>query len=322
VRSAPAPSGRWSTPTLGVMKYVLRSRFIENTYEEAIDIDRFNLLKHSRKVLAAAFQIEDIFDNLMSNYLEIEDRCLQLTTRRLVRHAVGYRENYEVLAAINLVFVNYLSTARAYVDKIGSSASLCFEGSERQAAKDKVKALLAEQCDAAFGYRFMEALRNHVQHSGSALHTLSQNTPRTKIDEQSEMPGESFLEPICNKSVLVERGDFKAKVLAECPEKINLLEAARVHVQALSRVHRAVRILTSNATADAASQMKAGQAMLEGKVTGSLDGVEAASVRQDGEDAEAIPMLLNWEDVRAWLAQRNEGVPDGIGKYPSGRVAS
>lgn len=232
------------------MKYVLRSRFLENTHEEEIDVDRFNAIKQSRKVLTAAFEIEDIFDNLISNYLAVETLCLDLTARRLVRRSVGYREGNEALAAINLVFVNYLSTARAYVDKIGQSASRCFNGSEAQAATKKVKSVLAEQYDTAFGYRFMEALRNHVQHSGSALHTLSQGSRKLKIDEQAGTICESFLEPLCNRSALAERGSFKAGVLAECPDEINLLECARVHIHGLSRIHRAVRALTAEATLD------------------------------------------------------------------------
>ncbi|MGH8493742.1 MAG: hypothetical protein ACRERR_11670 [Moraxellaceae bacterium] len=303
------------------MKYILRSRLLVNTHEETIDISLFNTIKHSRKVLTSAFQIEEIFDNLISNYLEVETRCLELTARRLVRQAVGYREGNEALSAINLVFVNYLSTARAYVDKIGSAASRCFPEAERPATKERVKALLAEQCDAAFGYRFMEALRNHVQHNGSALHTLSQGSRRMKVD-QSEMLNESFLEPLCNKGILVERGGFKAAVLAECPDQVNLLEAARVHVRALSHIHRIVRDLTSEVITEAVAQIKAGQQLLEGKVTGSLDSTEAASVQQDGDGGETVPLLLNWEEVRSWLAQRNSGISDGIRTYPSGRVAS
>lgn len=303
------------------MKYILRSRYLDDEHEETIDADCFNLIRHSREVLTAAFEIEDIFDNLISNYIEVETRCLEVTASRLARRTVGYREGNETLAAINLVFVNYLSTARAYVDKIGPSASRCFEGSESQLAKDKVKNALAEQHDAAFGYRFMEALRNHVQHSGSALHTLSQGYRKLKDDDRSETVIESFLEPLCNKTALAERGSFKAQVLKECPDVINLLECARVHVRGLSYVHRALRTLTSQVIADATLHIKAGQALIENKVSGGPDSVEAISIKPDDEETVSVQMHLQWEDVRKWLVQRNPGVADGFRKYPSGRGA-
>jgi hypothetical protein len=306
--------------SLGVMKYFLRSCYLSNTHEEAIDSDRFNVIKSSRRVLTAAFEVEEIFDNLISNYLEVESRCLELTARRLVRQSVGYREGNETLSAINLVFVNYLSTARAYVDKIGQATSRCFEGLDVEKTSKKVKSLLAEQFDMTFGFRFMEALRNHVQHSGSALHTLSQGNRKIRIEGQQETISESFLEPFCSKNRLKERGGFKAKVLHECPDTINLLESARSHVQGLSRVHRAVRDIISAQVAGAALNVKAAQSLLEGKVTGSLDSTEAISVKPDHELDEKVPLLLHWEDVRAWLVQRNPGVSDGIQTYPSGRV--
>ena len=118
----------------------------------------------------------------------------------------------------------------------------------------------------------------------------------------------------------MERGDFKTRVLIECPDTVNLLECARTHVHGLSRVHRAVRAVTTNAVAEAARHIKEGQTLLAGKVTGSLDGTEAVALEQDEKKAETVPMILHWEDVRAWLVQRNPGVADGIQVYPSGRV--
>ena len=219
------------------------------------------------------------------------------------------------MAAINLVFVNYLSSARAYVDKIGSASSRCFEGTEAKAAGEHIKKWLAEQFDTSFGFRFMEALRNHVQHSGSALHILGSGYRRSAAST------EVFAEPICSKRHLIERGGFKSRVLDECPEEINLLECARLHVRGLSRVHRSVRDLTLKVTCDAAENIRQGQALLEGKITGSLDGTEAVAQGQDGTVTEVVPMLLHWEGVRTWLVQRNPGVADGVRTFPSGRAA-
>lgn len=295
-------------------KFCVRSCFLENTHCEPIDRDRFDLIKHSRTVLSAAFETEDIFDNLISNYIEVESRCLELTASQLVRRPVGYREGNERMAAINLVFVNYLSTARSYVDKIGSASSRCFEGSETKTAGEHTKTWLAEQFDGSFGFRFLEALRNHVQHNGSALHVLGPGYRRSVTST------EVFLEPMCSKARLIERGGFKAQVLKECPEEINLIECARLHVHGLSRVQRRVRDLTAQAISDAVGNLKQGQALLDGKVSGSLDATEAVALDQEGAVTEAVPMLLHWEDVRTWLVQRNPGVTDGVRTFPSGRA--
>ncbi len=301
------------------MRYIIRSRYLENTHEEAIAPELFHIIKSCRCVLTAALEIEEIFDNLVSNYLEIESKCFALTASSLVRRVVGYREGNEALASINLVFVNYLSTARAYVDKIRSAAARCLQKQAAIDAKASVRQLLAEQYDAEFGYRFMEALRNHVQHSGSALHVLSPGTHYTHSEDESRRSRELFLNPLCSKERLIERGSFKKQVLNESPDTVNLLESARAHLRGLSRVQRAVRALIENAAIDAADQIKRAQGMLEGKVTGSLDATEAVLLSENNDVQERVPLLLQWDDVRLWLAQRNSGIGDGDQTFPSGR---
>lgn len=301
------------------MRYIIRSCYVENTHEEAIAPEMFHLIKRCRRVLTAALEIEEIFDNLVSNYLEIESKCFALTARSLVRRVVGYREGNEALASINLVFVNYLSTARAYVDKIGSAAARCLQEPAAIEAKASVVQLLAEQYDAEFGYRFMEALRNHVQHSGSALHVLSPGTHHTYSEDESRKSRELFLNPLCSKERLIERGGFKAQVLNESPDTVNLLESARAHLRGLSRVQRAVRTLIENEAIDAADQIKVAKAMLEGKVTGSLDATEAVLLSETDDVQDRVPLLLQWDDVRLWLARRNSGIGDGVQTFPSGR---
>lgn len=301
------------------MRYFVRSCYLENTHEEAIAPEMFHLIKRCRHVLTSALEVEEIFDNLVSNYLEIENKCFALTARSLVRRMDGYREGNEALASINLVFVNYLSTARAYVDKIGSAAAKCLQEPAAIEAKASVGRLLAEQYDTEFGYRFMEALRNHVQHSGSALHTLNPGTHHTESEDQFRRSRELFLSPLCSKEHLIERGRFKAQVLNESPDTVNLLESARTHLRGLSRVQRSVRILIENEATEAAAQIKGAQAMLEGKVNGSLDATEAVAFSENDDVQEKVPLLLHWNDVRIWLSQRNKGIGDGVQTFPSGR---
>lgn len=304
------------------MRYIIRSSFIENMHEEEISSELFHRIKKSRRILNSALEIEQIFDNLVSNHLEIENKCFALTARSLVRRVVGYREGNEALASINLVFVNYMSTARAYVDKIGSAVARCLPDSETVQAKTLINKLLADQYDAEFGYRFMEALRNHVQHSGNALHVLSPGMHHMHSEREGRRSRELFLNPLCSKKHLIERGSFKAKVLDESPETVHLLESARTHLRGLSRIQEAVRALIEKTITGATNEIKNAQTMLEGKVTGSLDGTEAVWLSEKAEIQEKIPLVLQWNEVRSWLVQRNCGLGDGIQSFPSGRSST
>ena len=61
--------------------------------------------------------------------------------------------------------------------------------------------------------------------------------------------------------------------------------------------------------------------MLEGKVTGSLDTTEAVLLSENDDVQDRVPLMLQWDDVRLWLAQRNSGIGDGVQTFPSGRSA-
>ena len=301
------------------VKYLIRSAFIENSYEVEISSDQFNEIKHSRCVLSAALEIEHLFDNLISNYVDVENRCLEQATLNLVRRTCDYREANGVLAQINLGFVNYLTTARAYVDHAASAASRCFKcDKDRTNHKALVKTMLNREYDKEPAYRFMEVLRNHVQHSGSALHTLN---PRSVRVAGNTAHCETFVEPLWNKSdpIVKLNREFKKGVLDECPEVVNLLTCARIHLRGLSRVHHIIRSEIEIVTNTAARCIKEGQAKLTGHVSGTLEGSEAVAITHDGDIEETIPMLLKWEDVRQWLIVRNQGAGDGITSYPSSR---
>ncbi len=301
-----------------IMRYVVRSCYVEDTHEELIDARRFELIKHSRTVLINAFHFEEIFDNLISNYIEIETKCLSLATQSLVRRTTSYQDGYLRLAEINLAFTNYLSTGRAYVDKIPTVASKCFAKLEESQIKTAIKTELSKQYDSSFDYRFMEALRNHAQHSGKALNVLRPGLVQDL--NHSDNSRELFIEPICSKTYLIEQGGFKSAILKECPESVNLLKCTRNHLLGLSRVQRAIRSLTKTAVSIAACHIEEGQAMLQGKVSGSLQATEAALIIRGNEVKEKIPLLMQWEEVRTWLLKRNEGIPDGISRYPSGKT--
>jgi hypothetical protein len=133
-------------------------RITKKEFEELVD---------ARKKLVAGFPIEENFDLLIGNYLELEQTSLFLAASDMVRHRASYQEFFEVRAELNRRAINLLTTARLYVDQIQQRVVDC--GHE----KSPIKAALSERYDANFEYRFMEALRNHVQHNGSAVHSLA-----------------------------------------------------------------------------------------------------------------------------------------------------
>lgn len=149
------------------MDFYLQPAMLSAPPPMEISEEEYLSLHSARKVLNAAFSFEENYDLLVGNYIEIENAALGLTTATMARQLYEYDEMFELTSEMNRRAVNFLSTARLFVDQILQRIRGC--GADKTAIKKR----LSEAYDASFDYRFMEQLRNHVQHSGSAIHGIS-----------------------------------------------------------------------------------------------------------------------------------------------------
>jgi len=114
----------------------------------------------------------------------------------------------------------------------------------------------------------------------------------------------------CDKAkIAADRGKFKKRVLDESDDKIDLRAVLRGYMTQMSGIHIALRTLV-NAECERSrgivtSAIAEYSAEQEGKLT-STPGIGLASVvMRDEKIAESVPLLLNWDDTRVRLAQKN-----------------
>jgi hypothetical protein len=129
--------------------------------------DEFETIRSSRVSLRAAFALEEIYDLLLVNYRELEISVLKAAVENMTSFHHEYEDNFSIRSEFNRQTLNLLNAARLYlhqfpqwVKEVGVSSSGLIERTN-------------ELYDASFPYRFMEALRNHVQHVGLAVHGVS-----------------------------------------------------------------------------------------------------------------------------------------------------
>jgi hypothetical protein len=256
-------------------------------------------LKSARLILDAAFSFEENYDLLVGNYLELERSALALSAATVVRQNYEYHDMFEITAEMNRRAVNFLSSARLFVDQLLQRVGAC--GGE----KEEVKRRRSAEYDAAFEYRFMEALRNHVQHSGSAVHGLSLGGDWQPPHERVKQV--FALGVFTKKRFLALDASFKKSVLLECPEQVDFLSAARCYLGALSNVHDFARKSIDKSTIDARSAFASAIAAYKEFSGGSALGLHAFSPATQ-EEANGIAIFLDWDDVRLKLAKRNKNL--------------
>lgn len=262
--------------------------------------EEFDALREARATLQAALAIEEIFDLLLTNYRELELSALKFAVDDLTSPRVEYGSFFSIRSELNRRTLNLLSAARLYLDQAPQWVS------EMSTDATPIRERTHHFYDSLFEYRFMEALRNHVQHVGFAVHGVTMGSTWLPKGERQRL--ETQVIPYAMKSALAEDKQFKAKLggklLEECSEKIFILPAVRKYVEALSAIHREIRAKTGTIVSAARGLLQQKIEDHETQAGERIPGL-AAIAKNNGIIEERIPVFLDWDDVRISLVKKN-----------------
>ena len=299
------------------MKYTIRVWALDDTYPDLdIDEDKFNNLKQARHCLSAALAIEEKYELLLSNYLDLEKECLNATLDYMVRSSTDYSGFFDIRLAFNRRVVNLLTSTKLYIDQIQQHVKSCIP--DRPDIGNDIEALFSAEYDEYFEYRFMEALRNYVQHRGLAVHSTSLGEKWTSQEEDGEL---EFKTRLFTHRTEVE-GDkaFKRQVSKEMPEKVDLVHAIRVYVGSISNIHCEIRNIVahvSEASRQLILEFINKYEDVDGKKSIGLSAIKFIPKEPVDETIEKVPLLLEWDDIRLNLIKKNGSLTNLNKRYVS-----
>jgi hypothetical protein len=136
-------------------------------YPATLSQAEYDKLQQAIRVIDALWYLEERYDVLLQNAIELETE--------VARQAASQRANItsfpdEVDLEVRLLnrrLINFLASVRAFVDS--GQSRLSGAGEPLRSKLHDFKAFFSEQFDAAFSYRLMDALRNHIQHRAAAI---------------------------------------------------------------------------------------------------------------------------------------------------------
>jgi hypothetical protein len=297
------------------MKYTVRVWAMGSYPEVDIDEEKFCALKNARGCLSGALAIEEKYELLLSNYIDLEKECLDASTDYMVRNTTDYSGFFDIRLAFNRRIVNLLTSTKLYIDQIQQHVKACICTD----VEKKVKSFFSTEYDDNFEYRFMEALRNYVQHRGLAVHSTSMGG---KLIAHEERDGLEFVTSLfTHKSEVEIDKAFKKQVSNEMPDKVNLMYAARVYVGSISKIHCEIRSLIINESEKSRSlilnTIQNYEKINKGKSIGLYVICSIPNEPVD-ETIEKFPLLLDWDDIRLGLIKKNPKM-DNLGeRYVSG----
>lgn len=225
------------------MKYLLYKAVLDEAPEIEITEDEYEKLKEARSLLSSALAIEINYEILINNYLDFEKHLLNMSIDCLVRNdSLDYLGFFEVRLNMNIRLINLLTACRLYFDQLEHHTKN-FAVYITDIA-EQVEKLRSNEYDSNKEYRFIEALRNYVQHRGLPVHWILLNRRRTRSEDDHLL--EYSIELASLRSYLEEDGKFKKKVLAELDEKIDIKVATRSYLDSISNVHKSVSYMISD----------------------------------------------------------------------------
>jgi hypothetical protein len=280
-------------------KYFLKIAALGRFPELEIDQERFLQLKKSRPVLSHVLAIEEKYEIIISNFLELEREATNASISEMVRNQIEYKDFFDVRLALNIRLVNLLTSVRLYTDQL--SSHICSCSPHKENAKTEIKELFSTEYDSSFDYRFMEALRNYVQHSGIPVHRISTGSKWTEL-EDGLLEYSLFFGT--QKKELILDGDFKKQVLNEMPDEVNLRSATRSYIEAISRIHKQAREKIEELVDT--SRLYLDRAIRDYMVIYEKEPIGLYAYEyQDTEKIDEVLILTKWDDVRRELVERN-----------------
>jgi hypothetical protein len=294
-------------------EYILKQSTFGQCPILPIDSQKFLRIKDSRQILLESMATEEEYEMVIRNIVELEKESVSASVLSMVRDYRSHLDFFDARLALNIRFMNLLTSVRLYIDRLLPHCRVCSHNSSD--VEEELKILIHAIYDKNFDYRFMEELRNHVQHHGAPVHLMSYGSRWTSLDDKGLM--EYALRLFAEKSILALDRKFNKNILNEMPGKVELISSSRGYIEALSLIHVSLRQMISSSVGDARAVIQ--RALNDYKAISNKDVIGLVACVYDGNTKiEEVPILLIWDDIRIQLEKRNHQLINYKKRYPKG----
>jgi hypothetical protein len=300
----------------GLSRYVIgSSAFVEISEEE------YQKIKSAKVNSLEVLFIEEKFDVVIENYLELEISLLEITAGHMVLRNLSYAKFQNEINLVNRRLINILSSIRSYLDQTMHHLNNIFKkGSKTVKEIEEYKSHIYDQY---VGYRVMEALRNYVQHKGFPIHSVIFNSKWVDSNSRDKML--FSLTPYIHPEKLEEDEKFKKVVLKELKffgDKIDIKPLMRDYIAALGNIHEKFRyLLKADVHAWTQTILGAISRFQEAYPNeSSIAGLEAVERNDDGTYKQRVPIFKDFIEYRQQLERKNSALSTLGKRYVSSEV--
>lgn len=268
--------------------------------EDDIEISEreFSRIHQANEVLRNARFLEEIYEILIIAYKEFETKIFEISFDNMIYLSSGYEPLSKAFIAINAKLLNLLSSVTMYKDQSVHYVKQILQLENTTSLKPE----FSKEYDSNIEYQFMDALRNYIQHRGLPIHYIKYPSKWTSLDGDGLL--EYSLEFSSIKDRLIEDEKIKKIVLKKLGDEIDLKMAARSYVESISNIHDSFRQMIRDSVNESRKIIEDTHDTYNGHIQGSISTYQAIKI--DGQKLlESEPLLLDWDDVRKKLEEKN-----------------
>lgn len=295
--------------------YFLAIRALGKPFRIRIDKARFEEIELAWMNLKHVVNLEEEWDAVIQNYLDLEKALLDAATRHMILSIYDYHNFQDIRLTFAVKLSNLLSTCRAYLDHTPHHLNAL---SPKDGEMEKFKELTNGEYENRFGYQFMEALRSYSQHRGLPLHGATYDARKVKNDERG------MVRFSVATNILVERlrGDkkFKQAVLKDVTADILEVEPLiRDYIEGLGHIHMKLRnLLKERVEAWKKSVRDAISEYAEASDDGGTLGLCALELAERNEWVRHMPLVEQMLERVEILQKRNGSLQNLTRRFVTG----
>jgi hypothetical protein len=299
-----------------MVTYSLRTFVIGSSGKVELTEHGFDDLRSAHRALGLLSELTENYSSVVESYRALEMTKFEVELNRLLYSRPAYEESLDTGVTLNAPISGYLATGRSFHDAADRLLSELMSSE----AYDGFKKFRSAIYDTTPGYRFIEALRNHTQHRGSPLHMLTNHEFMEDPKDFKNTPIVTAISLSTLKEILLNDPKFKKDVLDGMPDRVDLIQSIRVHMEGLWKIYD----YFSNALSDTAEHNRviianAIKRFVE-QTKESPIGLYACVEMADGEIAEKVPVFLDWEKARQAAHQKLRTLVNLPRRYITGKT--
>jgi hypothetical protein len=276
------------------MRHCLRVHAIGHRGFVGISGEEFDELKNAKGILANFYDLTENYRVVIQSYRAVEKAKHDAELDHILYSKFGYDDISDARVTLNSPIIGYLASSRYFLDSTDKILPKIISVTQVESFNQFRRNIYDSICE----YRFIEALRNYVQHRELPVHSMTHHNYVEDINDIKASDKVSTISLYAKCQTLKKDKKFKKEALKGLPDMINIIFCIRYHMEGIWKIHEYL-IQTHSGIADNARAIISNAIERFEATTGeSSFGLCITSEETETSVSEQIPLLLDHDDAR------------------------